>query len=277
MTTSLAPTVPLAHGAQIPLLGLGTWPLQGDEAARAVRSAIESGYRLVDTAENYRNEEGVGQGVRDAGIAREDVFITTKFNRRWHSVDGARQACDASLRRLGVEYLDLLLIHWPNPDQGTYDEAWKGLVRLLEDGVVRAIGTSNFKPTHLQRVIDATGVVPDVNQVNLNPYATRDAVVAFDAEHGIVTEAWSPLKPASLLSDPVVTALAEKHGRTPAQVILRWHTQRGFVAIPKSASPERQRVNLAIFDFELAPEELDSINALDQGESHVTDSDTFGH
>lgn len=277
MTTSLAPTVRLAHGARIPLLGLGTWPLQGDEAARAVRSAIESGYRLVDTAENYRNEEGVGQGVRDAGIAREDVFITTKFNRRWHSVDGARQACEASLRRLGVEYLDLLLIHWPNPDQGTYDEAWKGLVRLLEDGAVRAIGTSNFKPTHLQRIIDATGVVPDVNQVNLNPYATRDAVVAFDAEHGIVTEAWSPLKPASLLSDPVVTALAEKHGRTPAQVILRWHTQRGFVAIPKSASPERQRVNLAIFDFELAPEELNSISALDRGESHVTDSDTFGH
>lgn len=277
MTTSLAPTVPLAHGAQIPLLGLGTWPLQGDDAARAVRSAIESGYRLVDTAENYRNEEGVGQGVRDSGIAREDVFITTKFNRRWHSVDGARQACDASLRRLGVEYLDLLLIHWPNPDQNTYDEAWKGLVRLLEDGAVRAIGTSNFKPAHLQRIIDATGVVPDVNQVNLNPYATRDAVVAFDAAHGIVTEAWSPIKPASLLSDPVVTALAEKHGRTPAQVILRWHTQRGFVAIPKSASPERQRVNLAIFDFELAPEELDSISALDQGEAHVTDSDTFGH
>jgi 2,5-diketo-D-gluconate reductase A len=275
--TTLAPTAPLAHGAQIPLLGLGTWPLQGADAADAVRTAIESGYRLVDTAENYRNEEGVGQGVRDAGIAREDVFLTTKLNRRWHSVDGARQACDASLRRLGVEYLDLLLIHWPNPDQGTYDEAWKGLVRLLEEGTVRAIGTSNFKPAHLQRIIDATGVVPDVNQVNLNPYATRDAVVAFDADHGIVTEAWSPIKPASLLADPVVTALAEKHGRTPAQVVLRWHTQRRFVAIPKSADPQRQRENLEIFDFELASQDLDALSALDRGESQVTNSDAFGH
>ncbi|MEA5055252.1 MAG: aldo/keto reductase [Propionicimonas sp.] len=275
--TNLAPTITLAHGAELPALGLGTWPLTGAEAAAAVRSALQAGYRLIDTAENYGNEDAVGQGLRDSGVPREEVFLTTKFNRKWHSVDGARQAAEASLRRLGVDYLDLLLIHWPNPDQGTYDDAFAGLVTLLEAGVVRAIGTSNFKPAHLQKVIDVTGVVPDVNQINLNPYATRNASVAFDAGHGIVTEAWSPLKPASLLSDQVVVAIAEAHGRTPAQTVLRWHVQHGYVPIPKSSALARQQENLAVFDFELAPDELAAIDALDRGEAQVEDSDTFGH
>lgn len=275
--TAPVPTITLAHGATLPVIGLGTWPLLGAEGVTAVRTALEAGYRLIDTAENYRNEEEVGQGLRESGVPREEVFLTTKFNRQWHSVDGARQAAEAALARLGVEYLDLLLIHWPNPDQDRYVAAFQGMLELLDEGVVRAVGTSNFKPAHLQRLLDETGQVPDVNQINLNPYAARNAAVAFHAEHGIVTEAWSPLKPAALLSDPVITAIAEAHDRTPAQVVLRWHLQRGIVAIPKSASPARQRENLAVFDFELGADEVSAINGLDRGEAHVTDSDSFGH
>ncbi len=275
--TTTAPTVPLSHGAQMPLLGLGTAPMDDAEAAECVRTAIESGYRLVDTAENYGNERGVGQGVLDSGVPRAEVFVTTKFNKRWHSVDGARQACENSLERLGLEYVDLLLIHWPNPDQDRYVDAWQGLVRLHEDGLVRAIGTSNFKPHHLDRIIEATGVAPDVNQINLNPYATRTSTHAYDDEHGIVTEAWSPIKPAAMLRDPVITQIAEQHGASPAQVVLRWITQRGIVTVPKSASPERQRENLASLELRLSQDELDAISALDRGEDHITDSDRFGH
>ena len=275
--TALAPTVTLSHGASIPVLGLGTWPLTGAEGAAAVRSALELGYRLIDTAENYRNEDAVGRGLRDSGVPREEVFLTTKFNREWHSVDGARKAAEASLRRLGVDYLDLLLIHWPNPDQGTYVKAFEGLLKLLDAGVVRAVGTSNFKPSHLADVIDATGTAPDVNQINLNPYATRARSVAYDDEHGIVTEAWSPIKPSSMLGDPVIVGIADAHGKTPAQTVLRWHVQHGYIAIPKSASPDRQRENLEIFDFELGADEVAAIDALDRGEDAVTDSDVFGH
>jgi len=274
---TLAPTVTLAHGAELPVLGLGTWPLRGPDGAAAIRTALEAGYRLIDTAENYRNEDAVGQGLRESGVPREEVFLTTKFNREWHSVDGARRAAEASLARLGVDYLDLLLIHWPNPDQGRYVQAFEGLLKLLDAGVVRAVGTSNFKPAHLQDVIDATGTVPDVNQINLNPYATRGAGVAFHAEHGIVTEAWSPIKPTSMLDDQVITGIAAAHHRSPAQVVLRWHLQRGFVPIPKSASVKRQRENLAVFDFELTDDEVAAISALDRGEAGVTDSDSFGH
>ncbi|MCA0253641.1 MAG: aldo/keto reductase [Actinobacteria bacterium] len=271
------PTITLAHGAEIPAIGLGTWPLQGAEGATAVRTAIEAGYRLIDTAENYRNEEAVGQGVRDAGIPREQIFLTSKFNRQWHSVDGARQAAEASLRRLGVDYLDLLLIHWPNPDQGTYVQAFEGLLKLLDAGVVRAVGTSNFKPAHLQNLIDATGTVPDVNQINLNPYATRAATAAFDNEHGIVTQSWSPIKSAEMRVDPVLVGIAEAHGRSTAQIILRWHVQHGYIPIPKSANPQRQLENLAVFDFDLAGDEVATIDALDQGEANVADSDQIGH
>ena len=274
---TIAPTTILTHGAHLPVVGLGTYPLRGAEGAAAVRTALEVGYRLVDTAENYGNEDAVGRGIRDSGVPREEIFVTTKFNREWHSVDGARHAAEASRARLGLDYIDLLLIHWPNPDQDTYVAAFEGLVKLLDAGVVRAIGTSNFKPTHLQRVIDATGTVPDVNQINLNPYATRDATVAFHTGHGIVTEAWSPLKPSSLLSDEVIMGIAAAHDRSPAQIVLRWHLQRGFVPIPKSASPQRQRENLAVFDFELTADEVAAITGLDRGEAGVTDSDSFGH
>ncbi len=276
MTTPV-PTIALRHGAALPALGLGTWPLLGDEGAAAVRTALEAGYRLVDTAENYRNEEVVGRGLRESGVPREEVFLTTKFNRQWHSVDGARQAAEASLERLGVDYLDLLLIHWPNPGRDRYVDAFRGLLQLREAGVLRAVGTSNFKPAHLQRLLDETGELPEVNQINLNPYATRDASVAFHAAHGIVTESWSPIQPSSMLSDPVVAGIAAAHQRTPAQVVLRWHVQRGFVPIPKSSSPARQRENLAVFDFALTPDEVAALNDLDRGEAHVTDADEFGH
>jgi 2,5-diketo-D-gluconate reductase A len=279
VTTTLAPTLTLLHGATIPVLGLGTWPLRGADAANAVRTAIEAGYRLVDTAENYRNEDGVGQGIRDSGIDRSDIFITTKFNREWHSVDGVRRAYGASLQRLGVDYIDLLMAHWPNPDQGTFPDAVRGLAALLEEGSIKAIGVSNFKPAHLRRVIEETGVTPDVNQIQLSPYSTRDTSRAFDAEHGIVTESWSPIGGSGddLRSDPLVVGLGEKYGKSATQIVLRWHVQLGLVAIPKSANPGRIAENLAIFDFELTPDELRAVSALDQGEADVADSDSFGH
>ena len=279
VTTTTAPTLPLLHGADIPVLGLGTWPLLGGDAATAVRSAIEAGYRLVDTAENYRNEDGVGQGIRDSGIDRSEMFVTTKFNRRWHSVDGVRRTYEASRQRLGLDYIDLLMVHWPNPDQATYPDAVRGLAMLLAEGSIRAIGVSNFKPAHLRRVIEETGVTPDVNQIQLSPYNTRDTSRAFDAEHGIVTESWSPIgaSDAGLRTDPLVVGLGEKYGKSAAQVVLRWHVQLGLVAIPKSANPGRIAENIAIFDFELAPDEMVAISALDQGEDHVADSDTGGH
>lgn len=279
MTTTPAPTLTLLHGASIPVLGLGTWPLRGADAAAAVRTAIEAGYRLVDTAENYRNEDGVGQGIRDAGLDRSEIFVTTKLNKEWHSVDGVRRAYDASLQRLGVDYIDLLMVHWPNPDQGTFPDAVRGLAALLDEGSIKAIGVSNFKPTHLRRVLEEAGVTPDVNQIQLSPYSTRDTSRAFDTEHGIVTESWSPIGGSGddLRSDPLLVGLGEKYGKSSTQIVLRWHTQLGLVAIPKSADPGRIAENLAIFDFELTADEVAAVSALDQGEDHVADSDTFGH
>jgi 2,5-diketo-D-gluconate reductase A len=277
--SGLAPAYALRNGAEIPVLGLGTSPLQGAESATQVRTALEAGYRLIDTAENYRNEDAVGQAIRDSGIDRSDVFITTKFNRRWHSIDGVRQAYEASLKRLGVDYIDLMLVHWPNPDQGRFVEAVQGLQAILEGGGLRAIGTSNFKPAHLQRVLDETGIIPDVNQIQLSPYATRSKSRAYHAAHGIVTESWSPLGASSqeLRKNPTITAIANDHGRSPTQIVLRWHLQLGLVAIPRSSNPGRIAENINIFDFELTEQEMSKISALDRGESVVTDSDEFGH
>ncbi|AEG45159.1 aldo/keto reductase [Isoptericola variabilis] len=275
--TTTAPTVTLSHGTEMPVLGLGTAGFDDAEAAECVRTAIEDGYRLVDTAENYGNERGVGQGIRDAAVPREELFVTTKFNKRWHSVDGARQACENSLERLGLEYVDLLLIHWPNPGQNRYVEAWEGMIRLREEGLARAIGVSNFKPHHLDRLVEATGVTPEVNQINLNPYATRASTHAYHVSHGIVTEAWSPLQPATMLQDPVITEIAARTGCSPAQAVLRWLTQRGIVTVPRSGSREHRRQNLASVDVQLTQKDIDDISALDRGEDHVTDSDEFGH
>lgn len=279
MTTTTAPTVTLLHGAQMPRLGLGTWPMDDAAAEVTVATAIELGYRLVDTAENYGNERGVGRGLKASGLPREELFVTTKFNKRWHGVELAAEAYERSLDRLGLEYIDLLLIHWPNPGQDRYVEAVQGLARLLEQGRLRAIGTSNFKPAHLERVIAETGVVPDVNQIQLSPTVTRESTRAYHAEHGIVTQSWSPIGGQSndVLREPVVVEVAARHGRTPAQVVLRWHMELGLTTVPKSSDPERLRQNLDIFDFSLTADEVAAISALDQGDAAGADSDAFGH
>ena len=277
MTIKPAPTLTLANGVKMPQLGLGTWPMNDAEAAVTVAAALDMGYRLIDTAENYENERGVGEGIRQSGVARADIFVTTKFNRKWHSVDGARAACEASLERLGLDYLDLLLVHWPNPDQGRYVEAYQGLVRLLEAGLVRAIGTSNFKPAHLQKLFDL-GLVPHLNQIQLDPYHLRDDLVAIHRAKGIVTGAWRPLGCGNaMLADPVISAVAERHGRTTAQVILRWLTQQGFVATPKSSNPTRMAQNLDIFDFTLSADEMALLGTLDRPDPDMFDADSFGH
>ncbi|GAA4471916.1 aldo/keto reductase [Phytohabitans houttuyneae] len=279
MTTTTAPTVTLLHGAQMPRLGLGTWPMDDAAAEVTVATAIELGYRLVDTAENYGNERGVGRGLKASGLPRDELFVTTKFNKRWHGVELAAEAYERSLDRLGLEYIDLLLIHWPNPGQDRYVEAVQGLARLLEQGRLRAIGTSNFKPAHLERVIAETGVVPDVNQIQLSPTVTRESTRAYHAEHGIVTQSWSPIGGQSndVLREPVVVEVAARHGRTPAQVVLRWHMELGLATVPKSSDPERLRQNLDIFDFSLTADEVAAISALDQGDAAGADSDAFGH
>jgi 2,5-diketo-D-gluconate reductase A len=274
-----APTLRLRSGADIPVLGIGTSPLRGEESRRQVRTALAAGYRLIDTAENYGNEEAVGQGIRDCGMERGEIFLTSKFNARWHSVDGVREAYDASRKRLGVDYLDLLLVHWPNPAQDRYVEAVRGLQQLLESGDLRAIGVSNFKPKHLQRVLDETGIVPDVNQIQLSPYTTRDDSRAFHSDHGIVTESWSPIGASrrELRNDARIGRIAAGHRKSATQVVLRWHIQLGLVAIPRSSNAGRIEENLNVFDFELTNEEMTTITGLNRGDEDLLDSDEFGH
>jgi 2,5-diketo-D-gluconate reductase A len=270
----LAPTVPLPHGATMPQLGLGTWPMSSAEAERAVPTAIEAGYRLVDTAHAYGNEDGVGKGLRAGGVPREELFVTTKLNAEWHGVREVREAFVDSTRKLGVEYLDLYLIHWPNPRQDRYVDAWRGLCRLLDEELVRAIGVSNFKPAHLERLLESTGVAPDVNQIELNPYLARTEPRADHARHGIVTQSYSPIdKGGALLREPVVVAAAERLGRTPAQIVLRWHVELGNIVIPKASSPQRLRENLDVFDFALDDEDLAALATLETGERTGRDPD----
>lgn len=279
MSATVAPTVRLPHGGNMPRVGLGTSPMKDAESERVVADAISLGYRLIDTAEAYGNEVGVGRGIKAAGIDRDELFVTTKFNQRWHGRDLVAQAHQASLDRLGLDYVDLLLIHWPNPANDRYVEAFAGLVALLESGQLKAIGTSNFKPAHLDRIVRETGVVPDVNQIQLNPAVTREHARAYHDEHGIITESWSPLggQGVEILELPTITDIANTVGRTPAQVILRWNIELGLVAIPKSANSLRLRQNIDIFGFELTAGQIADISALDQGESAAVDSDVFGH
>lgn len=276
-TTHTAPTLKLANGVAMPRLGLGTWPMDDAQAEVAVRQAIGLGYRLIDTAQNYGNETGVGAGIRASGVARDRIFLTTKFNRAHHSIAGVREACEASLERLGLDYIDLYLIHWPNPDQDRYIEAFAGLERVLEAGLVRAIGVSNFKPAHLERLF-AQGMVPHVNQIQLDPYHRRDDLTALHARKGIVTESWSPIgRGDAMLADPAIAAIARVHGRSPAQIVLRWHVQSGYVPVPKSSDAGRQAANLAVFDFSLGDDEMTVLDSLGRPDSGMPDSDIFGH
>lgn len=272
-----APTLPLLNGVQMPQLGLGTWPMNDAEASTAVRQALLLGYRLIDTAENYGNEAGVGEGFRQSGIPRREIFLTTKFNRQWHSETGPRHAAEASLKRLQMEYIDLLLIHWPNPDQDRYVDAFAAMVKLLKAGLVRAIGVSNFKPAHLDKLF-AAGLVPHVNQIQLSPYLRRDDVVAVHRAKGIVTESWSPLgRGGDILLDPIIQNIAVAHGKKPSQIILRWHVQSGYVPTPKSANPDRQKENLDVFGFSLTADEIQALNGLNKPDMTMLDSDVFGH
>jgi 2,5-diketo-D-gluconate reductase A len=278
MTTLLAPRVPLAHGATLPRMGLGTWPMTDDEAEVAVARAIETGYRLVDTAYKYGNERGVGKGLRAAGVPREELFVTTKLNGEWHGLRESHEAFAASADRLGLDYVDMYLIHWPLPWKDRYVEAWKGLAALLENGRVRAIGVSNFKPVHIDRLLAETGVLPDVNQIQLNPAVGQARARESHRDRGIAVQSWSPLgRGGNFLGDPAVTTIAERYGKTPAQVVLRWHLDLGLNPVAKSGDPQRMRENLDVFDFSLTADEIAVISGFDRGEEAAVDSDATGH
>jgi 2,5-diketo-D-gluconate reductase A len=276
--TASIPSLALDGGGRIPQLGLGTWPLDDAEVEKAVVAAAAIGYRHVDTAVKYGNEVGVGRGLSASGVPRDQWFVTTKLDGVYQGDDRAVSGLEASLQRLGLDYVDLLLIHWPLPQRDQYVSTWETFIRLREAGKARAIGVSNFKPAHLDRIIAETGVVPAVNQIQLSPAIPRREQRAYDTEHGIVTESWSPIGGSGdLLAEPVLAGLAEKHGRTPSQIVLRWHVQNGLVAIPKSRNPERMAENLAVFDFELDAEDLAALDRLDEGPDAGVDSDRTGH
>jgi 2,5-diketo-D-gluconate reductase A len=275
MTTNPVPAVELNNGVRIPQFGFGVFQIPPEETAQAVRTALEAGYRHLDTAQMYRNEEGVGAGIAESGVAREDVFVTTKLANDAHGHDNAITALEGSLRRLGFEYVDLYLIHWPLPHKDNYVRTWQGFEDILRAGKARAIGVSNFQPAHLDRLAEETSVVPAVNQIELHPALQQTELRGYHREHGIATEAWSPLAQAEVLDDPVLTELAEKHGRTPAQVVLRWHIQLGTIVFPKSSSPERIKQNIDVFGFELDDEDMTAIGKLDAGRRTGPDPDTF--
>ena len=271
------PTVSLNTGRRMPQLGFGVFKVPPDDVEQVVETALEVGYRSIDTAAMYRNEQGVGRAVASSGIARDDLFVTTKLDNGAHRDGEAERAFDHSLAALGLDYVDLYLIHWPLPRAGRYVQAWRDLIKIAGDGRARAIGVSNFQPEHLQRVIDETGTVPAVNQIELHPYFAQRELREFDRTHGIVTEAWSPLgRGGRLLQDPSVTGTAEKYGVEPAQVVLRWHLQSGHMVIPKSVTPERIRSNFDVFGFELADDDMAEIDALDRGDRLGPDPATFG-
>ncbi|MDR2637222.1 MAG: aldo/keto reductase [Zoogloeaceae bacterium] len=261
------PFLSLNNGVSIPQLGLGTWQTPSDEAASCVESALETGYRLIDTASVYANETGVGEGLRRGlaltGLAREQIFLTTKLWNDEQGFDSALRAFDASLKRLALDYVDLYLIHWPAPKKALYLPSWKALARLLEEKRLRAIGVSNFQVSHLERIIGETGVVPAVNQIELHPDFTQPELRAFHARHGILTQSWSPLGQGALIGNPIIAAIARKHDRTPAQIIIRWHLDQQLLVIPKSVHAKRMAENFAVFDFTLDAEDLARIATLD--------------
>jgi 2,5-diketo-D-gluconate reductase A len=254
------PTHTLNDGTTLPALGLGTWPMSDAEAERSVSEALDLGYRLVDSATNYRNESGVGRGVARSGAPREEVVVTTKLPGRHHGYEETLASFEESRSRLGLEYVDLYLIHWPLPRVEKYVDSWRAMIKLREDGLVRSIGVSNFTVEHIERLEKETGVLPSVNQIELHPFFPQDELRAFHTAKGIRTESWTPLgRGTGLLDDPVVIGIAEAFGVTPGQVVLRWHTQLGAVPIPKSSNPERQRANLDVFGFELDSAQLGAI------------------
>jgi len=275
---SLAPRIPLNDGHSIPQIGLGTWPLGDDDVASVIVDAAQLGYRHIDTAAKYGNEKGVGAGIAATGLARDELFVTTKLDGQFQGDDRAIRGLDASLGRLGLDHVDLLLIHWPLPQRDEYISTFRTFAKLMEEGKTRSIGVSNFKPAHLERLVAETGITPVVNQIELNPYVVRAEQRAANDHLGVVTESWSPLAPGTgLLTDARILRIAGEHGRTPGQVILRWHVQQGLVAIPKSRTHERLAHNLAVFDFELTADDLAAIGEFAEGPDAGVDSDVSGH
>jgi 2,5-diketo-D-gluconate reductase A len=275
------PAIEIARGVPIPQLGFGVFQIDPSQTAAAVRAALDIGYRHIDTAEMYGNEKEVGQGIRDAGLDRADVFVTSKLNNGFHRPDDARRAFGKTLESLDSDYVDLFLIHWPLPMLygGDFVSTWKVLEEFARDGRARSIGVSNFQPAHLARLADETDTVPAVNQIEVHPYFTNEEVRAYGRDHGIVTEAWSPIAQGKVLDDPVINRIAGVCGKSPAQVVLRWHIQRGDIVFPKSISPDRMKSNFELFDFDLDDADMDAISALNKGEPGRTgpNPDTFSY
>ena len=274
-STHQVPQTKLLDGVGIPQLGFGVFQVPPEDTGAAVTRAFEAGYRHIDTAAAYQNEAAVGEAFRASGLDRDDVFITTKCFNTNHGYEEAQQAFKRSLDRLELDFVDLYLIHWPVPAHDKYVETWKAFVELQRQGVVRSIGVSNFQPDHLRRIVDETGVTPTVNQVELHPRLQQPGLRRDHEELGIVTEAWSPLAQGAVLDDPVIKEIAEAHGKTPGQVVIRWHIQIGNVVIPKSVTPERIEENIDVFGFELDASQMDAIAGLDRGERIGPDPDTF--
>ena len=278
---SAVPNIELNDGHSIPQLGFGVFQIEPEETVEAVVTALEAGYRHVDTAEMYGNEKEVGEAIRRAGVDRSEVYVTSKLNNSFHRPDDAREAFERTLSDLGFDHLDLFLIHWPLPTlyDGDFVSTWQTLEQFKEDERSRSIGVSNFQPEHLERLAAETGTVPAVNQVELHPYFQNREVRAYDEEHGIATEAWAPIAQGAVLDDPAICEIAERLGRTPAQVTLRWQIQHGNIVFPKSVTPERIRENFEIFDFELERGDMEAIDGLDKGEDGRTGPhpDRFDH
>lgn len=269
------PSVTLNDARAMPRLGYGVWQAPPAEAEAGVKQALELGYRSIDTAQDYGNEEAVGRGLARSGIPRDDIFLTTKVFNNDQGFDQTLRAMEASLTRLGVDYVDLYLIHWPSAFRGLYLDTWRALIRLQEEGRARSIGVSNFQPPHLLKLFEETSVVPAVNQIELHPIFQQRELRNFHAQHGIATESWSPLGQGTLLDHPVLNAIAEKYGRTPAQVILRWHLDNDLIAIPKSVTPARIAENFAVFDFALDQDDRTLIDGLDSAAGRIgPDPDT---
>jgi len=269
----VAPVLTMNDGRGIPQLRLGVYKVPDDITAATIVAAVEAGYRHIDTATFYANERGTGEGMRASGLDREDLFVTTKVWQDDQGFESTLRAFEQSRRLLGLDYVDLYLIHWPAPRQDRYVDTWRAMEKLLADGVVRSIGVANFHTHHLDRLMAETEVVPVVNQVELHPWLPQEAVHAYDAEHGILTEAWSPLARGRVLGDPVLDRLAAKHGVAPAQVVIRWHIERGIVVIPKSTDPERIRQNADVFGFRLDADDYAAIASLDSGARTGNDPD----
>jgi len=269
---SAVPNITLNDGNTIPQLGFGVFQIEPDDTAEAVREALDIGYRHIDMAEMYGNEREVGEGIRASGIDRDDVFVTSKLDNSLHEPDDARKAFVTTLSDLGFDYVDLFLIHWPLPTlyDGDFVSTWKTLEEFHDDDRARSIGVSNFQVDHLERLAAETDTVPAVNQIEVHPYFTNEAVREYGQGHGIVTEAWSPIAQSAVLDDPTITRIAENVEKSPAQVVLRWHIQRGDIVFPKSVTPSRMQENFELFDFELDPSDIEEISALDQGEDGRT-------